>query len=89
MKTLLPNFNKEWLEEKFTFGFTGKKSVPEKKAAPLVTPEEQEATDLADKTLREEKFNKKKYDARKKGSLGRFSLLGKGNTESGLKDTLG
>ena len=88
MKNLSPNFNREWLENKFIFGFTGKKTVAAKPEPVVETQEEIDAKKLSDKTLRKEKFDKKEKDRRySMMKRGRASLIS--NSEAGLKDTLG
>tara|TARA_R110000787_G_scaffold282544_1_gene394471 strand:+ start:444 stop:710 length:267 start_codon:yes stop_codon:yes gene_type:complete len=88
MKNLSPNFNREWLENKFIFGFTGKKTVAAKPEPVVETPEEIDAKKLLNKNLRKEKFDKKEKDRRySMMKRGRASLIS--NSEAGLKDTLG
>ena len=86
---LLPSFNREWLENKLTFGFRSRSSAPEP-AAPVKSAAEIDADNRRDSELREEKaYEKKSMNRAKKRRSGRRSLISKDNDERGLSDTLG
>ena len=89
MKHLLPSYNREWLENKLTFGFRSRSSAPAP-AAPKKSTAEVEADNRRDSELREEKAYEKKSTSRaKQRRRGRRSLISKDNDERGLSDTLG
>lgn len=84
---LLPSFNKEWLENKLTFGFRSRSSAPAP-AAPVKSQAEIDADNRRDSELREEKaYEKKSMNRAKTRRRGRRSLMS--NDERGLSDTLG
>jgi hypothetical protein len=85
MNHLLPSFNREWLENKLTFGFRSKKSAP---AAPVKSQAEIDADANRDRSLRKEQYDmKKKQTAGRRRRRGRSLLIN--DDEKGLSDTLG
>jgi hypothetical protein len=90
MKYLLPSFNREWLENKLTFGFRSRSSAPAPAPKPEKSKVEVDADNRRDSELREEKAYEKKSTSRaKQRRRGRRSLISKDNDERGLSDTLG
>lgn len=86
MKYLLPSYNREWLENKLTFGFRSRSSAPP--PAPVKSQAEIDADNRRDSELREEKaYEKKSMNRAKRRRMGRRSLMS--NDERGLSDTLG
>ena len=82
---LLPSFNREWLENKLTFGFRSKKSAP---AAPVKSQAEIDADANRNRNLRYEQRNEKRATAAgRRRRRGRSLLIS--NDEKGLSDTLG
>jgi len=85
MKYLLPSYNREWLENKLTFGFRSKPSAP---PAPVKSAAEIDADNRRDSELREEKaYEKTSMKRSKRRRMGKRSLMT--NDERGLSDTLG
>jgi hypothetical protein len=58
MKYLLPSYNREWLENKLTFGFRSRSSAPP--PPPQKSQAEVDADNRRDSELREEKAYEKK-----------------------------
>tara|TARA_R110002012_G_scaffold281481_2_gene470547 strand:- start:816 stop:1136 length:321 start_codon:yes stop_codon:yes gene_type:complete len=84
---LLPSLNREWLENKLTFGFRSRSSAPAP-AAPKKSQAEIDADNRRDSELREEKVqNKRQMQRKAMRRYGKRSLMS--NDERGLSDTLG
>ena len=94
MKHLLPSYNLEWLESKITLSFSSKSSAPAPAPAPVTPVGKSEAEVKADanrdRELRYEEMKEKDTTlAGKRRRRGKSLLIAQGNTEEGLKDTLG
>jgi len=93
MYKLITLYNKEWLEDKFTFSFRSRPSAPPpapKPVEPVKSEAEKTADANRDRELRSEQYASRKEQTKgKRRKRGRSLLMFAKTGEQGVSDTLG